>query len=62
LSSDRRAERTEVRHQPVDARCVMLHGDQPLLDLPPRRQEDPAVVLEQPVRVAVPVVDGQEIR
>ena len=40
---------------------VVLHGEQPLLDLAPRRQEDAAVVLHQPVQVAEPVVDVEEV-
>ena len=38
----------------------MLYGDEPLLDFPPGRQEDPAIVLKQPVCVAVPVVNAEE--
>src|ERR1700748_1433983 len=50
----------EVLDQAVDIRFVMLHGDQPLLDLAPRRQENAAVALVEPVRVAVPVVHAEE--
>src|SRR5690348_12221033 len=50
----------EVLDQAVYIRFVMLHRDQPLLDLAPRRQENPAVVLVEPVRVAVPVVHAEE--
>src|SRR5205823_4925195 len=50
----------EVLDQAVDIRFVMLHRDQPLLDLAPWRQENPAVVLVEPVRVAVPVVHAEE--
>src|SRR6478609_4983465 len=50
----------EVLDQAVDIRLIVLHRDQPLLDLAPRRQENPAVVLEEPVRVAVPVVHAEE--
>ena len=53
-------EGAEVGDEAVDVRFVVLHGDQPLLDLAPGRQEHPAVVLEQPVRVAEGVVDGEE--
>src|SRR6516164_8525566 len=38
-------ERAEVLDEEVHVRLVVLHGDQPLLDLAPGRQEDPAVVL-----------------
>src|SRR6185437_15929470 len=51
---------SEVRDQAVDIRLIVLHRDQPLLDLAPRRQENPAVVLVEPVRVAVPVVHAEE--
>src|SRR4051794_4092443 len=51
---------SEVRDQAVDIRLIVLHGDQPLLDLAPRRQENPAVVLVEPVSVAVPVVHAEE--
>src|SRR5947208_1565968 len=50
----------EVCDEPVDIRLIVLHRDQPLLDLAPRRQENPAVVLVEPVRVAVPVVHAEE--
>src|SRR5690348_5933141 len=33
---------SEVRDQAVDIRLIVLHRDQPLLDLAPRRQENPA--------------------
>src|SRR5258708_17241970 len=39
----------------------MLNRDQPLLRLAPRWQEHPAVVLEQPVRMTVLVVDRDEV-
>src|ERR1700753_406698 len=51
---------SEVRDQAVDIRLIVLYGDQPLLDLAPRRQENPAVVLVEPVGVAVPVVHAEE--
>src|SRR5690349_11610935 len=51
---------SEVRDQAVDIRLIVLHRDQPLLDLAPRRQENSAVVLVEPVRVAVPVVHAEE--
>src|ERR1700760_4941816 len=51
---------SEVRDQAVDIRLIVLYGYQPLLDLAPRRQEDPAVVLVEPVGVAVPVVHAEE--
>src|SRR6185437_2016337 len=50
----------EVCDQAVDIRLIVLHRDQPLLDLAPRRQENPAVVLVEPVRVAVPVIHAEE--
>src|SRR6185437_12099270 len=50
----------EVCDETVDICLIVLHGDQPLLDLAPRRQENPAVVLVEPVRVAVPVVHAEE--
>src|SRR5215475_11887790 len=50
----------EVLYQAVDIRLTVLYRDQPLLDLAPRRQENPAVVLVEPVRVAVPVVHAEE--
>src|SRR5712671_1550624 len=50
----------EVLDQAVDIRLIVLHRNQPLLDLAPRRQENPAVVLVEPVRVAVPVVHAEE--
>jgi hypothetical protein len=50
----------EVLDQAVNVRLIVLHRDQPLLDLAPGRQENPAVVLEKPVRVAVPVVHAEE--
>src|SRR5690242_11886414 len=51
---------SEVCGQAVDIRLIVLHRDQPLLDLAPRRQENSAVVLVEPVRVAVPVVHAEE--
>src|SRR6478736_9829015 len=50
----------EILDQAVDIRLIVLHRDQPLLDLAPRRQENSAVVLVEPVRVAVPVVHAEE--
>src|SRR6266536_1310429 len=50
----------KIPYKHVDVRLVMLHRDQPLLDLPPGRQEDAAVVLEEPVRMAVGVLDAEE--
>src|SRR6185437_10931858 len=51
---------SEVCDQAVDIRLIVLHRDQPLLDLAPRRQENSAVVLVEPVRMAVPVVHAEE--
>src|SRR3954468_15844189 len=53
----RSGQASEVRDEPVDIGVGVLHRDQPLLDLAPRRQEDAAVVLDQPVRVAELGVD-----
>src|SRR5271170_6178583 len=61
LRAYRGRERPEVRDKLIDVRFIVLDGDEPLLDLAPRRQEDPAVVLEEPVSVAHRVVDGQEL-
>ena len=51
----------DVAHEPVDVGLVVLDGEQPLLHLAPWRQEDAAVVLNQPVQVAEPLVDVQEV-
>src|ERR1700733_7762767 len=53
-------EDAEVRYEAVDVGFVVLDRDQPLLDLAPWREENAAVVLIEPVRVAVPVVHAQE--
>ena len=47
--------------EPVDVLVGVLHRHQPLLDLAPRRQEGAAVVLHQPVGVAVAAVEGEEV-
>src|SRR4051794_15417316 len=44
-----RGEAREVGHDPVGVGRGVLDGEQPLLDLAPRRQEPPAVVLHEPV-------------
>ena len=51
----------EVRDEPVDVGVGVLHREQPLLDLAPGRQEDAAVVLDEPVRLPEPVVDAEEV-
>ena len=48
-------------NKPVNIGCVVLHRDQPLLALAPRREEDAAVVLIEPVRVTIGIVDAQEV-
>ena len=50
--TSRSASVATFRHEPVDVLVGVLDGHQPLLDLAPWRQEDAAVVLHQPVRVA----------
>ena len=50
-----------VGDEPVDVGLVVLHGEQPLLHLAPWRQEDAAVVLHQPVQMAQPLVDVEEV-
>ena len=52
----------DVGDEPVDVLVGVLDRHQPLLDLAPRRQEDAAVVLHQPVRLAVPAVDARGSR
>src|SRR5260370_27728620 len=54
------SEDSEVIGKAGDVGLVVLDRDQPLLHLPPGRQEDPSVVLEQPVRLAAGVVDAEE--
>ena len=51
----------DVGDEPVHVLGGVLDREQPLLDLAPRREEDAAVVLDQPVRLAVPAVDLQEL-
>ena len=60
-SPDARSKPHDITVKAIYITLVMLDRDQPLLGLAPRRQEDAAVVLEQPVRVAVGVVDSQEV-
>src|SRR6202042_1149509 len=60
LGAERGGEPGKVVGEPGDVRLVVLHRDQPLLDLSPGRQEDPAIVLVEPVRVAVGIVDAEE--
>src|SRR5260370_12330470 len=59
-AADGPGEDGEVLDQAVDVGFVVLDRDQPLLDLAPRREEDAAVVLIEPVRVAVPGRHAQE--
>src|SRR3954469_24058906 len=60
-STDRGSEPVEVCGEPVDVRVIVLHRQQPLLHLPPRRQKYATVVLDEPVRVAQAVVDAEEV-
>src|SRR5579884_3330530 len=60
-AGDRGREAGEVADEPVDVGLVVLDGQQPLLHLPPRRQEHPAVVLDEPVQLVQPVVDAEEV-
>src|SRR5579875_1913274 len=60
-STDLVAEPGEVRDEPVDVGVAVLDREQPLLDLPPWRQEHATVVLDEPVRLAEPVVDLEEV-
>ena len=46
---------------PVDVLDRVLDGDQPLLALPPRRQEDTPIVLIEPGGLGVAPVDCEEI-
>src|SRR5215510_4464990 len=54
-------ETVDISIKSCDVALVVLNRDQPLLGLTPGRQEHSAVVLEQPVRVAVLVVDSEEV-
>src|SRR6201991_1432930 len=58
---DRCGEPAEVRGESVDIVLVVLNRQQPLLHLPPWREEYTAIVLHQPVQVAESGVDFQEI-
>src|SRR5882757_9457852 len=51
----------EVGREPVDVVAVVLYGQQPLLHLPPWREEYPAIVLHEPVQVAQSGVDPEEV-
>ena len=53
----RAGEVVAVGDEAVDVLVGVLHRQQPLLDLAPRRQEAPPVVLHQPVGVAVAAVE-----
>src|SRR5689334_15106257 len=51
----------EVAREAVDVGIVVLDGQQPLLHLSPRRKEDAAVVLHEPVCLAEAPVDKEEV-
>ena len=51
----------EVAEKTVDIGGVVLDRDEPLFGLSPGWQEHPTVVLEQPVRMVVPVVNLEEV-
>src|SRR6195952_4719374 len=51
----------EIVREPVDIVAVVLNRQQPLLHLPPWRQEYAAIVLHQPVQVAQSGVDMQKV-
>src|ERR1039458_8954537 len=61
LRPNRSREGREILDKTVYVVRIVLNRDQPLLGFAPRRQEDAAVVLEQPVGVAVGVVDFKEV-
>ena len=50
-----------LAREPVDVVAIVLHGQEPLLNLPPWREEHTAIVLHQPVQLAVSGVDLQEV-
>src|SRR5690349_10182758 len=54
-------ETREVRGETIGIVAVVLHAQQPLLHLAPRREKDTAIVLDQPVQMAQSGVDRQEI-
>src|SRR3954470_18554448 len=58
---DRLGEPGEVGREPIDIVAVVLNRQQPLLHLPPWREENSAIVLHQPVQVAESGIDLQEI-
>src|ERR1035441_6640522 len=60
LRPDRGGKGGKIRHELVNIVRIVLNRDQPLLDLAPWRQEDAAVVLEQPVGMAVRIVEAEE--
>src|SRR5690349_12843986 len=51
----------EVGREPIDVVAVVLNREQPLLHLPPWWEKYAAIVLHQPVQVAQPGVDLQEV-
>src|ERR1035441_7704373 len=62
LRPDRGGKGGKIRHELVNIVRIVLNRDQPLLDLAPWRQEDAAVVLEQPVGIDVRIVDAEKLR
>ena len=59
--SSRSGQDVAVGDEAVDVLVGVLHRHQPLLDLAPGRQERAAVVLHQPVGVAVAPVEPEEV-
>ena len=55
------AEPGEVGGEPFDIVAVVLNRQQPLLHLPPWREEYTAIVLHQPVQVAESGIDLEEV-
>ena len=51
----------EVGGEPVDIVARRAEPKQPLLHLPPWREKHPAIVLHEPVQVAEPGVDLEEV-
>src|SRR5881628_17595 len=58
---DRGGERGEVARETVDIVDRVLNRQQPLLHLPPWREEHATVVLHEPVQVPQPGVDLEEV-
>ena len=61
LGAGHRGQLAEVGDQAVDVGLGVLHRQQPLLDLAPRWEEHPAIVLQEPVQLPPAVVDGEEV-